>query len=161
MIDKFKTKPFKRKIQRGVSIALSSIAILSGTSYAYMLGDFWPLLVVGFLLFISYGLWITSSCSLEIGTGGIILQIGGRRTFLAWSDLGEFSPGNGIERHKVEFTLRGEKPLASIYKGAANLKLHTPRYLPDTFGMSAKELAALLNARLKEYAKPDAFKQNG
>lgn len=153
MIDKLETKPFKRKMQRTAAVVLASMAISFGLFYIYMLGEVWPLFIVGLFLFIARYLWITSSCSLEIGREGIIIQMHSSRTFLPWSDLGEFAPGNWIENNKVEFTLRGEKSLASIYQGMANLKLYTPRYLPDTFGMSARDLADLLNKRMKENAQ--------
>jgi hypothetical protein len=153
MTEYFETKPFKRKMHRAAAILLAVLSVISGCFYAYMEGEFWPLLVVGFLLFISRFLWVSSTGSLEIGPGGIIIQASGRRMFLEWSELGEFAPGHSVENHKVEFTLKGEKPLSEVYNGTSKLKLHTPRYLPDTFGMSAKELAGLLNKRMHENLK--------
>jgi hypothetical protein len=157
MIEKYETKSSFKIIKRTAAIVISCTAVCSGPVCAYALGNpIVVLLATGFLLFFSYILWITSSCGLEIGPGGIIIQVHGRRTFLAWSELGEFAPGNGVENNKVEFNLRGDKPLAEAYKGTAYLKLHTPRFLPDTFGMTAKELADLLNRKMKENSQQSA-----
>jgi hypothetical protein len=91
---------------------------------------------------------------LEIRPDGIALVGGRKRFFLSWSDLGEFAPGHGIDRYNVEYTMRGSPPLASAYRGRAKFKLRHPNFLPDTFGMSAKDLADLLNRKMQEYTQP-------
>jgi hypothetical protein len=155
MIDRLEINPLKRRLYRIASISLASLSILAGFTLASVERSAWPLLPTAILLFFADALWVRSCWSLEIGPDGIALRRRRERFLLPWSELGEFAPGNGIDRHKVEYTLQGAAPLATAYRGLAKLKLRNPHFLPDTFGMSAKDLADLLNKRKKENTQPD------
>ncbi len=150
MNDKLQINPFKRRLYRVTAILLASLSIIAGLVLASMERRIWPLLATGYLLFISHSLWVASSWSLEIGPEGIALERRGKRFFLPWTELSECAPGHGIDRHKVELAFQGEPSLTAAYRGMAKLKLRHPRFLPDTFGMSAKDLADLLNAKKRE-----------
>lgn len=153
MSDRLQVNVVKRVFYRGAAIVLVALAVIGGVMLAVREHSLWPLLVTGFLGFTAYGLWIKTCWSLEIGADGITLCHHRKQIFIPWSQLGEFAPGNGIDRHKVEFSRCGEPPLAHAYQGMARLKLRNARFLPDTFGMSASALADLLNQRKRESAQ--------
>jgi hypothetical protein len=147
IIERLETSPRKRLLHRGAALVLTVPSLFAGLIMALAELHVWPLLATGYLLFIAYCLWIGSCWSLEIGSDGITLERPGKQFFVPWSQVSEFAPGNGIDRHKVEIALQGEPPLATAYQGLAKLKPRHPRFLPDTFGLSAKDLANRLNDR--------------
>jgi hypothetical protein len=152
MFDRLEIEKTRKIKFRVIAVVISSLSVISGIMYAYFEESLWPLLPAGFILFYSYNLWIRTCWILEVGSGGILLTCNRKRFFLPWSAIGEFAPGNSVENNKVEFTLSGEEPLSDAYQGNAYLKLRFPRFLPDTFGMSAKELADFLNNKKKEHS---------
>jgi hypothetical protein len=140
----------KRIYLRLTAIILAGLSAVAGISLTIQLHTSWPLLVALFLGFIAYGVWVKSSWTLEIRTDGIILAQNRKQIFIPWAKFGEFAVGHGIDRYKVEYTFSGERHLADAYRGRSKCNLRNPRFLPDTFGMTACNLADLLNRKKVE-----------
>ena len=87
---------------------------------------------------------------LESPADGILLKNRRGEYLLPWLDIGEIVQGNGINRHKVSYTLLSKPPSSGINLGLCRFKFWEDYHLPSTFGMDAKELAADLEQTRKE-----------
>ncbi len=146
------TVPRGKRILLGLcAVVLFAFGTLPSPWVSLLLHSILPFLGGLLLAFFAYGLVKASKSVLEVGPEGIALGDGKRRRLTPWCDIIGFSRGSGIDRHKVAIALASDPTPRRINLGLLSLECRKVRYLPDTFGMKATELADFLNRARDQY----------
>jgi hypothetical protein len=143
----------KRIVLRLGAIVLFTLGVLPAAWVSLLLHSILPFLGGLFLAFLAYHLVKASNLVLEIGREGVTLGDTKRRWLTRWSEIVEFSQGSGVDRHKVAMTCVSDPMPRRINLGLFGLECRRVRYLPDTFGMKAIDLADLLKHAKDKYAE--------
>ncbi len=141
----------KRTVVRFCAIVLFTLGALPSAWVSFFTHSILPFLGGLYLAFVAYHLMKASNLVLEIGREGISLGEARRRQLTLWCDLVGFSQGSGIDRHKVAIALASDPTPRRINLGLLSFECRKVRYLPDAFGMKAKELADFLNRARDQY----------
>ena len=92
-------------------------------------------------------LQLASGSRLELSPAGFTVAALGRRATMGWSEVGSFdvvAAGPGALNRMVAVNLVREEHVGGV-PGAVRAAFGYNRLLPDTYGMKAERLAALMN----------------
>lgn len=111
----------------------------NNTPFAIAVIFFFGLCLVTFMINL-----LPNASYLKIGDQGIEMKNLFRTTFIPWNAISGFRPKNFFLNTMVVFDLHQKLPATSGVKGKTGA-------FPDTYGMSGKKLAALLNEQKERF----------
>ncbi len=146
----------KRVLLKGSACALLLLGTVPSGFAALEVGSILPLLGGLYLAFMAYALLKWTRVALQIAREGITICGAWRRKFFPWTDIEGFRLGTGIYRHKIVCVLKPEPAATTCDTDSVDIPELNWLYLPDPFGLSAKDLINLLTERQQGHIESTA-----